>query len=134
MEYGIMHIDVHQHAKQDLSQLWTDNPKAAASIEVILEQLAADPKVIDKLTTYGDNMVGENLINVKSWQKVRGIADLWRFRILETPATTYRIIYGYHWPTTQLCVFAVVEKEIYDYDNLESSINKRILADWRDLD
>ena len=133
MEYDIMHIDVHQHAKQDLSQLWTDNPKAAASVEVVLEQLAADPKVIDKLTTHGDNTVGKNLINVKSWQRVRGIADLWRFRILETPATTYRIIYGYHWQTRQLCVFAVVEKETYDYDNLESSINKRILADWRDL-
>lgn len=128
-----MHIDVHNHAKQDLDQLWHDNPSAAASVEVVLEQLAADPRVIDKLTTYGDNAVGQNLINVKSWQKVRSIANLWRFRILETPATTYRIIYGYHWQTSQLCVFAVVKKETYDYDDLESSINQRILADWQDL-
>jgi len=128
-----MHIDVHQHAKQDLSQLWGENPKAAASVEVVLEQLAADPSVIDKLTTHGDNAVGQSLINVKSWQKVRGMADLWRFRILDTPATTCRIIYGYHWQTSQLCVFAVVEKETYDYDDLKSNINQRILADWKDL-
>lgn len=128
-----MHIDVHQHAKQDISQLWSDNPRAAASVEVVLEQLAADPNVIDKLTTHGDNAIGRSLINVKSWQKVRGMADLWRFRILDTPATTCRIIYGYHWQTSQLCVFAVVEKETYDYDNLKSNINQRILADWKDL-
>jgi len=128
-----MHIDVHKHAKEDLEPLWRNNPEAAASVIVILEQLAADPEVIDKLTTHGDNAVGQNLISVKCWQKVRGMSNLWRFRILETPATTYRIIYGYHWQTRQLCVFAVVEKESYDYDDLESDINKRILADWRDL-
>ncbi len=128
-----MHIDIHNHARLDLNQLWADNPKAAASVEVVLEQLAADSSVIDKLTTHGDNVAGRNLINVKSWQKVRGMADLWRFRILETPATKYRIIYGYHWQTSQLCVFAVVEKETYDYDDLKSNINQRILADWRDL-
>lgn len=128
-----MHIDVHEHAKQDLNELWDSNPRAAASVQVVLEQLAADPTVIDKLTTHGDNVSGTNLINVKSWQKVRRFADLWRFRILRTPATTYRIIYGYHWPTGQLCIFAVVNKETYDYDNIDSSINKRILSDWRDL-
>ncbi len=128
-----MHINVHKHAKEDLEQLWRDNPKAAASVMVVWEQLAADPKVIDKLTTHGDNTVGPNLISVKRWQKVREIADLWRFRILDTPATTYRTIYGYHWPTRQLCVFAVVEKETYDYDDLKSNINQRILADWQDL-
>lgn len=128
-----MHIDVHKHAREDLEQLWCDNPKAAASVVVILEQLEADPRIIHKLTTHGDNFIGKNLVNVKSWQKVRGIANLWRFRILETPATGYRVIYGYHWQTSQLCVFAVVDKRTYDYDNLESSINKRILADWRDL-
>ncbi len=133
MEYGIVHIDIHQHARQDLNKLWRDNPKAAASVEVVLEQLAADPEAIDKLTTHGDNTAGKNLINVKSWQSVRGMADLWRFRILETPATTCRIIYGYHWHTRQLCIFAVVEKRTYDYDNLKSNINQRILADWRDL-
>lgn len=129
----IIHVDVHHHAKEDLDLIWESNPEAAATVLVVLEQLEADPKAIDKLTTYGDNNAGATLINVKPWQSMRKKADLWRFRALDTPATSYRVIYGYQWQTRQLCVLAVVHKEEFDYDELNSPLALRIITDWRAL-
>lgn len=129
----IIHVDVHTHAKEDLDLIWESDPEAAATTLAVLEQLEADPKAIDKLTSYGQNDVGATLINVKPWQKMRKKADLWRFRILDTPATSYRVIYGYQWQTRQLCVLAIVHKEKFDYDDLNSPLAFRILADWRAL-
>jgi hypothetical protein len=129
----IIHIDVHLHAQGDLDSIWESDPEAAATVLAVLEQLEADPRMIDKLTTYGDNSVGATVINVKRWQSMRRKADLWRFRALDTPATSYRVIYGYQWQTQQLCVLAIVHKEKFNYDDLDSHLAFRILADWRAL-
>lgn len=51
--------------------------------------------------------------------------------VLDTPATVYRVVYGYHWHTRQVCILAIVHKDEFDYDNLNSSLAQRILADWR---
>lgn len=128
-----MHVDVHVHAQDDLDLIWEKEPEAAATIHVVLEQLEADPRAIDKLTTHGDNVVGDTTVNVKHWQAIRRKADLWRFRALDTPATSYRVIYGYQWQTQQLCVLAIVHKEEFDYDDLDSDLARRIIADWRAL-
>lgn len=132
-----MHIDITTGARDDLDSVWEDNPEAAATITAMLEQLQADPKLLDKLTTKGENTVGGYRINVKPWEKAKPQGNLWRFRILDTPATSHRIIYGYHWQTRQLCIFAIVSKDMpleeFDYDNLNSDIAKRVLADWNAL-
>lgn len=131
MEYGIVHLDITEHAVQDLNQLWVGDPAAASAVVVVLEQLEADAGLVDKLTTYGDNPVGQNRINVKRWENAKSRGNLWRFRILDTPATVYRVVYGYHWQTRQLCVLAIVHKDGFNYDDLNSSLAQRILADWR---
>lgn len=126
-------VDVHPHAWEDLKELRATNKPAAAAILVALEQIKADPNVIDKMTTHGNNCVGVAQINVKRWEKARGMGNFWRFRVLDTPATSYRILYGYQWQTRQLCVLAVVSKENFDYDDLSTDTAKRILEDWRAL-
>lgn len=128
-----MHLDIHQNAAQDLRDLRADNPKAAAAVAVALEQIQADPKAIDKLTTYGNSIVGTAYLNIKPWELARRRGNLWRFRVLDTPATVYRVIYGYHWQTRQICVLAVVHKEKFDYDDLNSDLARRIPADWSAL-
>ncbi|MBI3344135.1 MAG: hypothetical protein HY028_04650 [Gammaproteobacteria bacterium] len=128
-----MHLDIHQNAAQDLRDLRVVNPGAAAAVTVALEQIQVDPKAIDKLTTFGNNTVGAARLNIKRWESVRGQGNLWRFRVLDTPATVYRIVYGYHWQTRQICVLAVAHKEKFDYDDLNSDLARRILADWRTL-
>lgn len=131
-----MQVDVHRNAVADLERLWGRDVRAAATIVALLEQLQADPSTCDKLTTHGDNSVGDALLNVKKWQAARGAradrADLWRFRALNSPATAYRVVYGYHWQTRQVFVLAVVHKDEFDYE-LDGELAQRILADWRSL-
>lgn len=134
MKYGIIrHIDVHLHAKADLTALWVSDPEAAAIVHVTLEQLEADPKAIDLLTSKGDNDVAGYRVNVKFWQSLRFVGDVWRFRILDTSATSYRIVYGYNWQLRQLCVLAILHKDQLDYDDHDNELTKRIIEDWRSL-
>lgn len=130
-----MHVDLQKNAEDDIRKLWAINKPAAAAVMVALEQIEADPKAIDKLTTHGDDPeVGKNSpvrLGIKRWETAkRHSVLLWRFRIFDTPATVYRVVYGYHWQTKQICILAVVHKEEFDYDNLDSDIAKRILGDW----
>jgi mRNA-degrading endonuclease RelE of RelBE toxin-antitoxin system len=131
-----MQIDLRKNAEDDIRKLRAINMPAAAAVMVALEQIEADPKAIDKLTTHGDDPeVGKDdpvRLGIKRWEKAkRHSVLLWRFRIFDTPATVYRVVYGYHWQTRQICILAVVHKEEFDYDNLDSDIAKRILDDWR---
>lgn len=129
-----MQLDVHENAEADIDQLWQVNAAAAAAIVATLEQLAADPRLIDKLTTHGNNPVGAHEINVKRWERIRAKSgDLWRFRVLNTPATSYRVVYGYQIQTRQICVLGVVHKDTFDYDNPADPSAKRIVDDWRSL-
>jgi mRNA-degrading endonuclease RelE of RelBE toxin-antitoxin system len=128
-----MHIDVHKHAEEDLAEISKTDPDAVADVLAVLEQLEADRRVFDKLTTYGNSDLVDDRINVKKWieasKKVRN-GSLWRFRALDCPATNYRVIYGYHWPNKQICVLAVVHKTEIDYDSFKSGIGQRVLSDW----
>ena len=126
-----MHVDLHCHAEEDLQHLKQTDPRGVAAVLVALQQIEADPRAGDKLTTYGDNAVGVVRIGVKPWQAAKG-NNLWRFRVFDSPATVYRVVYGYHWQTRQVCVLAVVHKEEFDYE-LDSDIAKRILADWQGI-
>lgn len=128
-----MYIDVNAHAEADLDAISASDPDGAAAVLVALEQIEADPNAIDKLLTKGDNQFSTVHVNVKAWQAAKKKGNLWRFRILDTPATVYRIVYGYHWQTKQLCILAVVHKETFNYDDLNSEISRRILADWNGL-
>lgn len=126
-------VDVHLHALEDIRNLKNTDMLAAAAILVALEQIGADPLAIDKLTTHGNNDFGPLRLGVKRWESMRTRGNLWRFRVLDTPATTYRVVYGYQWQTRQLCVLAVVHKDRFDYDDINSELSERISTDWRGL-
>lgn len=129
-----MHFDVHSDAVADLRALRQADARAAATVAALLQQLQADPRAIDKLTQYGESTVGSVRLGVKRWQAARNRrGDLWRFRALDTPATSYRVVYGYHWQTRQLCILGVVHKDAFNYDDLNSPLAKRILAAWCSL-
>lgn len=128
------YIEIHENARKDLLEIEKVDIPAAATIAIVLEESQADPRIIDTLTTSGSNNSGSARLGIKRWESMwQRSTDLWRFRVFDTPATKYRVIYGYHWPTRNLCVLAVVHKESFDYDDLNSDIAKRIINDWRSL-
>jgi mRNA-degrading endonuclease RelE of RelBE toxin-antitoxin system len=125
-----MAIDLLPGAKADLAILRRSNPEALAVIAVFLQEADTDDELIEKCTTYDDNSIGSNRINVKPWVAARRQSDnLFRFRILDTPATIYRIVYGYDWHTRRIGILAVVHKDDFDYE-ISGELADRIQADW----
>lgn len=128
-----MRVQLHDDARADLELLWERDEDAAAIIQVTLEEADLDPQVIDKLTQHGNNALpsGQDL-NVKRWEKAsRALKrDVWRFRVLNSPATSYRIVYGYHIQYRQIYVLGITHKETFDYDDLGDNFCNRCLAAW----
>lgn len=127
----VKRVRIHPHVLEDLEDENVPD-EVVANILSLLEQMQADPLVVDKLTTHGNNDFSNTTVNVKRWETTRSHLrdDLWRFRILDCPATTYRIVYGYEMKARKIHVLAVVHKEKFDYDDHDTPIAKRILADW----
>lgn len=134
-------IDIHANAKSDLHALKEADLAALTDILVLLQEMKSCPNhSIDLMTTRGNNDLNSVEINSKEWIAARKSGnDLWRLRLLEvkenvsSPASKYRIIYGYHYQTRQLCILAVVKRDQYDYDDLTTEINKRIIRDWNEF-
>jgi hypothetical protein len=126
-----MEIDVLPGAEHDLDQLEMDNPKALAVVLAVLEEAESDPTIGQILTTKGDAHIGAWLLNVKPWILARWSRhNLFRFRVLETAATSYRVVYGYDWRAQRIGILAILHKDIFDYE-LNSTLSARIFSDWR---
>ena len=127
-------FDICENAAADLDRLWDSDSKAAAAVVVALDEVLVDPELIKKLTTQGDVYFRTQRLGIKRWREAqRSPNNLWRFRILDTPATSYRVVYGFHWQLRHVCVLAIAHKDQLDYDNLDQDLSERILADWFEI-
>jgi mRNA-degrading endonuclease RelE of RelBE toxin-antitoxin system len=107
------------------------DPDALAVIVAFLQEADADEELIDKCTTHGESTIGPFRVNVKAWVNARRRDDnLFRFRVVDTPATRYRVVYGYDWRKRRVGILAVVHKEEFDY-GISSELADRIQSDWR---
>lgn len=115
----------------DLARLRRDDPDGFAAIIAFLQEARADDELIDKFTMHGDVVIGPFTANVKGWVVARSRTNnLFRFRVLDTPATRYRVIYGYDWRTRRIGILGIAEKDHFDYD-ITTDFGRRIVADWR---
>lgn len=137
-------VQLHEDAKGDLLRRKVSDGAAVATIVAFLQEVKAlGSQAPNVLTTEGDGHLCKLLVNIKEWKqlsKLRPRPNVWRVRILDSPATSYRVFYGYHYPTKQLVVLAALKKvsdtefeDDFDYDNLASPVAQRIIAAWRQV-
>ena len=126
-----MSVDYSPGAELDMAALDRADPDAYDVIVVFLAEADNDPKLIERFTTPGDGELGEWRYTIARWQAARRIANFFRIRVLDSPATSYRIVYGYDWFQHRCCVLAVVHKELFDYEP-KSELGDRIVKDWRE--
>ena len=122
-------IDYLPGALDDIEGLQSNDPGALAVVLAFLEEAETDPRLIDKFTTYGEVNIGQYLANAKPWQQARASDNLFRIRILNTQATSYRVVYGFDWRQRRIGVLAIVHKEHFDY-GIKSVLADRIFNDW----
>ena len=124
-----MPIDVLPGAEEDMDRLAEADPAALAVVLAFLEEAEADPKLETILTTTGDVDFGNFQLSIKRWASAQSAGNLLRIRILDTPATVYRVIYGYDWGKRRIGILAIVHKDDLDYE-IDSKLSRRILDDW----
>lgn len=124
-----MRIDVLPGALSDISLLEQEDPEALATVLTFLEAAEADARLIDKFTSYGNVDLGRFRANVKPWVRARTTDNLFRIRVLDTPATVYRVVYGYDWRRRRIGILAILHKDLFDYE-INSQIADRIFNDW----
>jgi hypothetical protein len=126
-----MALDLLSGAKQDLAALRLTDPDAHATVVAFLAEADADEELIGKCTSEGTVEIGPYRVSAVPWHAARRRGDnLFRFRVFDTPATDYRIVYGYDWRTRRIGILAVVHKGKFDYA-ISTGLADRIRDDWR---
>ena len=128
--YIMAAIDLLPGAQADLRALRQSDPDALAVVLAFIQEAEVEDELIDKCTTNGNVQIGANRVSVKAWAAARRTDNLFRFRILDSSATVYRIVYGYDWHTRRIGILAVVHKENFDYE-ISGALADRIYDDWR---
>jgi len=124
-----MPIDVLPGAEEDIERLEAADPDALSAVLAFIEEAEADAELETKLTTVGNVQFGDFLVNIRRWVLAQSSGNLLRLRILDTPATVYRVVYGFNWRRRRVGVLAIVHKDKFDYE-IDSRLARRILADW----
>jgi hypothetical protein len=126
---------VHDNAKADLKRLLKSEPKAAGRILALLEQLEADPDLLDRLTQHDYGAYGRADFHVSKWQEQwRKGRDLWRLKVwdLEDKGLRYRIVYAFIPGRKRYHVLAIVPRRGFNYEERDP-VTQRIIRDYQDL-
>lgn len=85
----------HEDAEADLDALWEVDEQAAARIDTVLDEIAADQESLDALTVFdfGSDSTKSDF-HVENWVTAK---PLWRLKVwdLDGQAIPYRVIYGF---------------------------------------
>jgi mRNA-degrading endonuclease RelE of RelBE toxin-antitoxin system len=120
---------IHDDAVGDLEAIERAAAPIAAKVWALLQQIQADPDLLDKLLDDGFGEDGQEPFAIRKWvRQWNQNRDLWRLKIwaLERQGIQYRVIYAYHWRELRYYVLGVVPRS-FDYDEA-SALGKRILA------
>lgn len=134
LEGILFRLFVHDDADGDLEALWKSEPDAAARIAVLLEELAGNQDLLDRLTQHNFGVHGHHDIHISKWQEQwRKGNDLWRFKVwdLEDKGLRYRIVYAFLPQKRHYHVLAIAPRS-FNYD-ASHPLTKRILCAYQDL-
>ncbi|WP_295433100.1 hypothetical protein [uncultured Thiodictyon sp.] len=129
-----MDIFVHDDAKADLLALKDSEPQAFGRILALLQQLAGDPDLLDRLTQQDYGAYRSADFHVCKWQEQwRKGRDLWRLKVwdLENKGLRYRVVYAFEPKKHHYHVLAIAPRE-FDYDT-NHPFGSRILRTYQEL-
>lgn len=128
-------LSIHPDAKSDLEDLWKVSKTAFARVTVLLEQIKADPRLLDALTDQDFGATGDEPFTVSRIQSQwHAGKDLWRLKIwdLEVQRLPYRIIYAYEIRKQRYHVLGVIHRGAFNYEP-KHPFTQRILRAYDDV-
>ena len=125
---------VHDDASADLTALWGKEPEVAAQIVALLQELAGDLDLLDRLTQYDFGAHRSKPFHVdRWWGEWNRNRNLWRLKIwdLEDKGMRYRIIYAFEPKKQHYHVLAIAPRD-FGYDP-KHALSQRILRAYEEL-
>jgi hypothetical protein len=125
---------VHDDAKADLEQLWTDAAQAAARITVLLQELEGNQDLLDRLTQHDFGAYQTAQVHVSKWfEHWNKGKDLWRLKVwdLEGKGLQYRIVYAFIPGKKHYHALAIAPRD-FNYD-ARHPLTQRILRAYDGL-
>ena len=127
---------IHHDAKQDLLALRSEpsTKVVAARIAALLQQLAGDDDLLDRLTQQGFGRRGIDAFNISQWfEQQRQGNNLWRLKNwdLEDKGLRYRIIYAFIPTKHHYHILGIVPRE-FNYE-ASHALTQRILRAYEEL-
>jgi mRNA-degrading endonuclease RelE of RelBE toxin-antitoxin system len=130
----------HDDLEEDLERLLGVDPKIVSQVLALIEQLQADPDLLDDLLRdgYGGTPwkpAPKAVFNVRAWGRAqdRGL-NLWAVRDFELSRMgfEFRIVYAI-FPESQLIYLLAIIERAWNYD-VSSPISRRIFDSYRALE
>jgi len=123
-------VAIHRDANADIAAIRHMDIQAAARILALLEQVAADPNLQDRLTQHDFGATGTTDFHVSRWQSQQNKhkRNLWRLKIwdLEQQKIRYRVIYAFEPLSRNLFVLGVTPRRTFNYED-DDPFTKRIV-------
>ena len=122
---------LHPAAQADLSALWEADPRSAALLIATLEQIKADPRLLDSLTIRQFGADGSEPFHVDQWiEQQRHGRNLWRLKHweLEGERRRYRVVYALDPRSSRYTVLGIFTRD-FNYDRNDPR-TRRVVADY----
>lgn len=133
----MLHLLVHEDAEDDLDALYESDPKAAARIDVFLDELSGDQDLLDRLTQhdFGDDRWGEHPFHVcQLTSQMRLGRNFWRLKLweLERCGRRYRLVYAFVPLKKHHHILGIFPRSTYNYEP-DDPRTKRIVNAYLEL-
>lgn len=129
----MLRLFVHIDAEDDLERLWVRAPDAAARIAAILEELAGNQDLLDRLTQHDFGSYHTADFQVSKWsEQWKNGKNLWRLKVwdLEDQGLQYRVVYAFLPSKSQYHVLGIVPRS-FNYES-GNELTQRILRAYED--
>ncbi len=120
---------LHRDATHDIGQLRRRQPGAVARLLAVLDEIATNPELVDRLTQADFGMYGTAPFHVSRWagQQRQG-RNLWRLKVwdLEQVGIHYRVVYAFEAATGDIYILGVTPRRHCNYTN--DAFTRRVTA------
>ena len=128
-------LEYSQDALDELNNLYDEDEESAALIDVLLEELESQPKLLDELCRPGNRYQNDPPFEVKRFQEMwrnRYTIYILKIRCNNGSIIQHRVIYAHHPQRDCYYVLALMKREI-DYE-ADATFIDRICRLYEDYD
>jgi hypothetical protein len=130
----VFQLLIARDARRDLDRFWESDPDCAFVLENMLEQIAADQRLLDALTIRDFGAHRTAAFHVNQWVEQQRVGrNLWRLKHwdLEGQGKRHRVVYALDSRVSRYYVLGIFPRE-FNYESKDDR-TRRVIAAYESL-